>query len=111
MSSAADRVSGHTGTRRPPARRAVLTTWLFAVAVGLASALAPQAAAAPALIACGAGEYENVDRVCVPRPEQAPAAPDGATAQCKDGTYSFSRHRTGTCSHHGGVARWLVDLP
>jgi len=34
-------------------------------------------------------------------------APAGATAQCADGTYSFSQHRSGTCSHHGGVARWL----
>jgi hypothetical protein len=29
--------------------------------------------------------------------------PVGATAQCADGTYSFSQHRSGTCSHHGGV--------
>jgi uncharacterized protein YraI len=34
-------------------------------------------------------------------------APAGASAQCRDGTYSFSRSRRGTCSHHGGVARWL----
>jgi hypothetical protein len=33
--------------------------------------------------------------------------PAGATAQCGDGSYSFSQHRQGTCSHHGGVARWL----
>lgn len=33
--------------------------------------------------------------------------PYGATAQCRDGTYSYSSHRRGTCSHHGGVARWL----
>lgn len=33
--------------------------------------------------------------------------PAGATAQCADGTYSFSQSRRGTCSHHGGVARWL----
>jgi hypothetical protein len=24
-----------------------------------------------------------------------------------DGTYSFSQSRRGTCSHHGGVAKWL----
>jgi hypothetical protein len=34
-------------------------------------------------------------------------APAGASAQCRDGSYSFSRSRRGTCSHHGGVARWL----
>jgi hypothetical protein len=31
----------------------------------------------------------------------------GATAQCRDGSYSFSEHHRGTCSHHGGVASWL----
>jgi hypothetical protein len=35
------------------------------------------------------------------------AAPAGATAVCRDGTYSFSQHRSGTCSHHGGIAKWL----
>jgi peptidoglycan hydrolase-like protein with peptidoglycan-binding domain len=33
--------------------------------------------------------------------------PAGATSQCSDGTYSFSASHSGTCSHHGGVARWL----
>jgi len=35
------------------------------------------------------------------------AIPGGATAQCRDGTFSFSRHRSGTCSHHGGVSQWI----
>jgi hypothetical protein len=33
--------------------------------------------------------------------------PPGASAQCRDGTYSYSQHHSGTCSHHGGVAVWL----
>lgn len=33
--------------------------------------------------------------------------PAGALAICRDGTYSFSANRRGTCSHHGGVSRWL----
>ncbi|WP_353647244.1 DUF3761 domain-containing protein [Mycobacterium sp. IS-1742] len=33
--------------------------------------------------------------------------PSGATAVCKDGSYSFSTHRSGTCSGHGGVQSWL----
>lgn len=38
----------------------------------------------------------------------APAgAPAGATAMCKDGTYSTSKLHTGACSHHGGVKEWL----
>jgi len=36
------------------------------------------------------------------------APPPGATARCRDGTYSLSQHRSGTCSHHGGVATWLT---
>lgn len=107
MNSDVGRHSGPAGTRRPPARRVALATWLFAAGVGLVSVLAPQATASPASIACGASEYENVDHVCVPRPEQARATPEGATAQCGDGSYSFSQHRSGTCSRHGGVARWL----
>jgi Protein of unknown function (DUF3761) len=37
----------------------------------------------------------------------AAAPPPGATALCRDGTYSYSKHHSGTCSHHGGVKRWL----
>ena len=37
----------------------------------------------------------------------APSHPNGATAQCNDGTFSYSAHRSGTCSHHGGVATWF----
>lgn len=33
-------------------------------------------------------------------------APVGWTAQCSDGSYSFSEHHRGTCSHHGGVSAW-----
>jgi hypothetical protein len=28
------------------------------------------------------------------------------TARCRDNSYSYSAHRSGTCSHHGGVAEW-----
>ncbi|WP_030813812.1 DUF3761 domain-containing protein [Streptomyces sp. NRRL S-337] len=38
-------------------------------------------------------------------------APAGATAQCNDGSYSYSAHRRGTCSHHHGVAVWLASVP
>lgn len=33
--------------------------------------------------------------------------PTGASAKCRDGSYSFSQNRRGTCSHHGGVTAWL----
>lgn len=48
--------------------------------------------------------YTNVDGNYVPSPSSSPV---GATARCGDGTYSYSQHRSGTCSHHGGVAQWL----
>jgi hypothetical protein len=35
------------------------------------------------------------------------AVPPGASARCRDASWSFSRHRRGTCSGHGGVADWL----
>ena len=33
--------------------------------------------------------------------------PTGATAQCKDGTYSHATTHRGACSRHSGVAKWL----
>ena len=33
--------------------------------------------------------------------------PAGAIAQCKDGTYSHAKGRTGACSRHGGVGKWM----
>ncbi len=56
---------------------------------------------------CGPDSYLNSSGVCVPDPVAAPTAPPGATAHCRDGTYSFSQHRSGTCSGHGGVAAFL----
>jgi hypothetical protein len=53
------------------------------------------------------GTYTNSKGEIVKRPENCSKAPQGATAQCGDGTYSFSQSRRGTCSHHGGVAKWL----
>ena len=44
----------------------------------------------------------------VPAQVASASPPPGATARCRDGTYSFSHHRSGTCSHHGGVAKWLT---
>lgn len=119
-------------TAAPPATRAALTppTPGPAAAASAPAAQAPVGASAPlataapthapnpALASASAGStggtscdqdthYINSDGACVPRPTAAAAPPPGATAKCKDGTYSFSTHRQGTCSHHGGVAQWL----
>jgi resuscitation-promoting factor RpfB len=58
-------------------------------------------------LSCPEGTYVNASGVEVCRPYASNSAPSGATALCQDGTYSFSQSRRGTCSHHGGVARWL----
>lgn len=53
---------------------------------------------------CGNGYYKNVDGNCIKSPGSDSS---GATAKCRDGSYSYSQHRQGTCSGHGGVAQWL----
>jgi hypothetical protein len=71
------------------------------------SAPAPTTSSSPEEAACTNGTYVNSAGKTVCRPEESPTVPAGATAECADGTYSFSESRSGTCSHHGGVARWL----
>lgn len=53
--------------------------------------------------------YTNVNGNTVHSPAYSTDGdvPYGASARCRDGTYSFSQNRRGTCSHHGGVAEWL----
>ena len=59
------------------------------------------------------GYYRNSNGHEVPRPcgnwhaTPRAAPPNGATALCGDGTYSYSEHpyASGTCSHHGGVVQ------
>lgn len=81
--------------------RAVLSAAFIATtAIGLASP-------ANAESECPPGFYQDSSGVCVHDPEQAPSAPPGATALCRDGSYSFSQHHSGTCSGHHGVQEWL----
>lgn len=53
--------------------------------------------------------YINKDGKTIHSPAKSKSGdiPAGASAQCRDGSYSFSRHHSGTCSHHGGVSQWL----
>jgi len=76
------------------------------VVIGTYAKAAPTSVdrAAPTI---GRGFYTNSQGEAVQRPTRANQTPPGASAQCRDGSYSFSVHRRGTCSHHGGVARWL----
>jgi hypothetical protein len=54
------------------------------------------------------GHYRNNDGTEVHSPAKSLSGkvPVGASAKCRDGTYSFSRHRSGTCSGHHGVSEW-----
>lgn len=56
---------------------------------------------------CSNGSYINSYGNTVCSPSYTPSTTTSATAICRDGTYSYSQHRSGTCSHHGGVAHWL----
>lgn len=51
--------------------------------------------------------YRNTNGECVPLPSASNSLPGRATAECRDGTYSFARHRSGACASHGGVEVWL----
>ncbi|MCZ2299544.1 MAG: DUF3761 domain-containing protein [Chitinophagales bacterium] len=51
--------------------------------------------------------YINSYQKEVQSPTKYNAVPPGACAVCRDGSYSFSKNRRGTCSKHGGVLKWL----
>jgi hypothetical protein len=99
--------SGHGGvqkaTKSKPAAAATAATPAPAAAA-TAAAPAP-AAAAPAATAA---KSTPVATKSAPTAAASNTDPTGATAKCKDGTYSKSQHRSGTCSSHGGVAEWLT---
>jgi len=101
-------------------RRAGFAAAVLLLAAGLdcnGKPLPPPPASAPAAASAASaaphpieqGHYRNSDGVIVHSPAHTDtgAAPARAAAQCRDGSYSFSAHRRGTCSHHGGVAAWL----
>jgi Protein of unknown function (DUF3761) len=54
------------------------------------------------------GHYANKagQEVHSPSASISGKVPTGSSAKCRDGTYSFSKHHSGTCSRHGGVAEW-----
>ncbi|MBS0297415.1 MAG: DUF3761 domain-containing protein [Proteobacteria bacterium] len=79
--------------RRPSMRAAILV---------LALALASTQAGAKGACRDAHGRFAKCPAATATTP-----APAGATALCKDGTYSMSKHHSGACSNHGGVAKWL----
>jgi hypothetical protein len=99
--------SGHGGvqkaTKSKPAAAATTDS-------APASAPAAAATAAPAATTAAgpAAAKSSTASKSTPASTASNTDPSGATAKCKDGTYSKSQHRSGTCSSHGGVAEWLT---
>ncbi|MFF3735529.1 DUF3761 domain-containing protein [Streptomyces sp. NPDC002476] len=85
----------HTITA-PARQNSILRSTITALA--LAAAFLVPAAQAEATAGC-APHTTGTCRAGSPHPA-------GATAQCKDGTYSYSKTFRGTCSGHGGVRYW-----
>jgi hypothetical protein len=92
-------------------QRTLVTACVIAVLLGsvavFSGGFAPSALSADATGKCG--YYVNSNGNQVPRPcgdwRNDPKPPPGATARCRDGSWSWSQHphASGTCSHHGGV--------
>lgn len=114
--------------------RTVLFATVVIGAIGLGAAPAAVGAPPTYLAGCGPGSYRNSDGECIPDPSKSPenglpangtpglvtapglvgggtpgGPPPNATARCRDGDYSYSRHHSGTCSGHGGVSQWLAS--
>jgi hypothetical protein len=55
--------------------------------------------------ACNNRHYVNSSGHVVHSPSCGRESPRH-TATCRDGSISYSEHRRGTCSGHGGVSHW-----
>jgi len=95
--------SGHGGVQKaaPAAAAAAPKT-------PAAPAAAAPAAAAAAPVASTTAAKTSTATKSAPTATAGNTDPTGATAKCKDGTYSKSAHHSGTCSSHGGVAEWMT---
>lgn len=82
------------------------SNWRWAMPA-LAAANLFLALTGPGIAYCNkSGTYINSDGHTVKDPRCADDAA-GAKYLCRDGSYSFSEHRQGACSRHGGVEKSL----
>jgi Protein of unknown function (DUF3761) len=104
--------SGHGGVQKASSKPAAAVTPAPAAAPAAKTAT-PAAApvaktAAPAAAAPAAAKTSTATK-SAPTTTASNTDPTGATAKCKDGTYSKSQHHSGTCSSHGGVDSWITQ--
>lgn len=89
-------------TASGPTHKQFMTTCLAAGSPGVA----PAPATAP-IAHSSMGSQPVAAAATAGAPVASSATPTGATAKCKDGSFSMSKHHSGSCSHHGGVAQFL----
>src|SRR5262245_31317190 len=94
-----DTVTCQDGTTSKPGRGACSHHGGVAETASTPPAAAPQSPRATVPTTAGAAKS--------PAEGASAGSPVGATARCKDGTYSHAARHEGACSHHGGVAQWL----
>jgi len=56
----------------------------------------------------GSHDSKPVEHSAKPTVRRPDSNRGGATGQCCDGSDTHAEHRTGACSHHGGVCQWFA---
>jgi len=96
--------SGHGGVDSVATKAAKAST---KAAKADAQAERAKASKSPERAAAATAAAQKADKKAVKADERAAHDSVGATAQCKDGTYSHAATTQGACSRHGGVARTI----
>lgn len=89
---------------------ATSTATAFATPIAVAAAEPSPVASAVAVAPVVAAPVVAAPVVAAPADPYAAATAAGASAVCHDRTWSYSKHRSGTCSSHGGVHWWTGNL-
>jgi hypothetical protein len=99
----------------PQLKRKIFSVLVFAAVVLLAAVLSyygfviPPRQPAPTPQGCRG--YVIARNACVGTPTLTEGFPPQATAHCRDGAWSFTQTRRGSCAAHGGVAEWTANAP